>query len=99
MREDEPNRKSTFMVEFLDRAIDALRVNDAVELARLAERAHEIEVPADKNERLAVLSRQRLLFSALRHTGRNLYLLRRALGRAGTTSLGSGREIYGGPEL
>lgn len=99
MRKDEATSKPTSMVEFLDQVIDALRVNDAVELGRLAEQAHEIALPGDKSEQVAAFSRRRLLFSALRHTGRNLYLLRRAMGCIVNPSLANGREIYGGPQL
>jgi hypothetical protein len=81
----------TKMPQFLDRVIDALRANDAVELRLLAERASEIRPPASKEERLAAQAKQRLLASALQRTGRNLRLLRRVLG---VGSFENGRELY-----
>jgi hypothetical protein len=86
------------MPQFLDRVIDALRANNAVELRLLAESAIEVGVPASKDERLAALAKQRLLASALQRTGRNLRLLRRVLGVTGVASFENGRELYSGIE-
>jgi hypothetical protein len=86
----------TTMPQFLDRVIDALRANDAVELNLLAERASEVEPPVSSGEWLAVLAKQRLLASALQRAGRNLRLLRRL---GGVASFEYGRELYSGLEL
>lgn len=86
----------TTMPQFLDRVIDALRANDAVELRLLAESALEVRPPTSEEERLTSQAKQRLLASALRRSGRNLRLLRRIWGIA---SFENGRELYGGMDL